>query len=596
MKRIFLAFLVSGLLWSGGVQAQSTDGGFPWSITEQTNGIRENIPVTILATPDYAAAAEEDKISSHGAYRYGLEVDANVNMQNSGKFIYLDNGKIIWTAKVKVDGAIATAFVFDKFYLPKGVNLFIKNENGKQIVGAFNEKYNPDDGIYSTTLIQGTTAVIELNIESGVNISDIQLNINQVIAAYRGGMAEGIAFDYRDGNDILLNTANRPLDASDPCNVNAICYPEGTTYEKLRRTAAHIRMGGYVCSGNLINNVKQDCKPLFLTASHCESTSSMSNSTFGSWMFYFNYEYPSCSVNNTPISAISTQYITGAKFLSRSPYDSSTSSMIGDFLLLELKDNANKLGNNFNAYLAGWDRTAFAPQSKHIGFHHPVGDPKKLTVFAKIVGTGSFNGGMNGSHWQLSQLEKGGIQGGSSGSGIFTMSTGRLIGDLSGGPNMPSPCDINGVQNYSVYSKLNLNWEYNNGGDGTSATRLKDWLDPNNTDTKFMNTVKMGGNGAACGSDPFVSVTNVKNDLSQSVNVYPNPSNGIVMVQLNLANAKDIQINVYNLLGEEVDVYSVTNAVSGNVKVDLSRFPAGVYLLKINADGESTSKKVVLNK
>lgn len=597
MRRIFLSLLLSGLFISGGAIAQSTDGGLPWTVTEQRIGnIIHDIPVTVLSTPDYAKAMEEDKIPTRGAYRFGLDVDANVDLKNSGKVIYLEDGRKVWTAKVRVDGALGITFIYDRFHLPKGVNLFLKNENGKQILGALNERYNPDDGVYATPLIQGTTTTIEINLEKGVELSDIDFRINKVVAAYRGGFAEDLGLDYGDEDGAVINAENRPLDNADPCHVNAICFPEGTTYEKIRRTAAQVTMNGYVCSGNLINNTAMDCKPYFLMASHCEQSNSFSSAPYNAWLFYFNDEYPGCTVNNVSRSSLRTDYITGARFKARSSYNSGTSAMIGDFLLLELKDQQNKLGNNFNAYLAGWDISQFPTPGKYIGFHHPAGDPKKLTVFKKIRGDGTFNQNtVPNTHWTLSNYEKGGIEGGSSGSGVFSMNTQKLIGDLSGGPDFGSPCDNpnnSAVQNYSLYSKINLNWLYESAGDGTSATRLKDWLDPTNTGQTTTPTMKLAGSNEVCGDD--VGIDELKVELENATHIYPNPSSGVVFLQVNLANTKDLNVEVYNMLGVLIDVYSVKGVLAGDVKIDLTKHPSGIYLLKIRTDKTTISKKVVL--
>lgn len=603
MKRISLVFLLVALLGATAAQAGYTKGGLPWSIAAEQSGYFDynKTPLVQLTTPDYEKAKAEDaKDPGYGAYRAGLIVTADLDVNHSGKLTFLPDGRKVWTLKVAVDGALAMDLFYDRFHLPEGVSLFLMNGNGRQVVGAIDQDYNPEDGIYTTTSIQGNTTFIELDIAAGVPLASITFHIDRVAAHYRGGMQEVLNERYAsDVNDGIAAKPTYDEDMSDPCEINAVCAPEGTTYANLKQTAAHsaYAQGSFLafCSGNLINNTSNDCSPLYLTASHCEGSNSTSNSTFSSWKFYFNYEYAQCT-GNVEGSAPMDQYITGATFKARSSYNSSSNSMIGDFLLLKLNDFANKLGNEYNAYLAGWDRATLSPGGKFIDFSHPRGDPKKVTVFSDLKANGDFNGGAPGSHWSC-KIEKGGIEGGSSGSGIFSEDNGRLFGDLSGGPIGNDPCDTSDM-NRQVYSKICLNWEYVNGGDGTPQHRLKDWLDPAGTDAMFMNTVKKAASGDSCVSDGSNDTTRISDikELDRSIQVYPNPTSGVLRLKVNLKSGSDLVIRVSNVLGQQVGMFSASNIQQGEIRLDLSAYANGVYVLSIQSDKATVSKKVILQR
>jgi hypothetical protein len=599
MKRISLVFLLVALLGATAAQAGYTKGGLPWSLAAEQVGYFDYTatPLVELATPDYEKAKALDAADpGYGSYRAGLVVQSDLDINRSGKLTFLPDGRKIWSLKVAVDGALAMDLFYDRFHLPEGVSLFLMNGNGRQIVGAIDQDYNPEDGIYTTTSVQGNTTFIELDIAPGVPLSSITFHIDRVAAHYRGGMQEVLNERYADVNKDIAAKPTYDEDMSDPCEINAVCPPEGTTYANLKQTAAHSSYaeGQFLafCSGNLMNNTSNDCSPLYLTASHCEGSSSTSNSTFSAWKFYFNYEYALCT-GNVEGSAPMDQYITGATFKARSAYNSSSNSMIGDFLLLKLNDLANRLGNEYNAYLAGWDRASLSPGGKFIDFSHPRGDPKKVTVFSQMQGNGDFNGGAPGSHWSC-KIEKGGIEGGSSGSGIFSETTGRLFGDLSGGPVGNDPCDTSDM-NRQVYSKLYLNWEYINGGDGTPQHRLKDWLDPAGTDAMFINTIKKAASGDDCLGDTTISVSDIK-ELDHSIQVYPNPSSGILRLKVNLKSASDLTIRVTNILGQQVGRFATAKMQQGEIKLDLSAYANGVYVLSIQSDKATVSKKIILQR
>jgi lysyl endopeptidase len=592
MKRIVLSVCAAMVLLWGNADAQQYRAGIPWSQADQTGIIRsQTVPVITTETPDYAKAKEEDRINSGGRYRVGLNVPVHYDMNNSGVFTYLDNGAKIWRTAIRTPGALAIDVTFDKFNLPKGVAMYLTNANGKQLEGSFTYIDNTDN--YSVPLIQGDVINIEVDIPAGIQTSDIDFIINNVCAYYRGGIINSLNMQFGDYGNGQAMAEESGVVTADGCHINAVCPPEAWNFHALKQTAAHIFMNGYVCSGNLINNTSLDCTPLFLTASHCDDGLGTTNTHFSSWKFYFNYEYANCNGGG---SAPTTNYLTGAKFRARSLFNPGPQypSLIGDFLLLELRDATNKLGNQYDAYLGGWDRLTLAPNGTNfIDFHHPGGDPKKLSVFNQVQANGTFNqNAVPNTHW-AAHLELGGIEGGSSGSALFVMSTGRIIGDLSGGANDPEgPC---GGNTPSLYSKISRNWDYPE-GEGDPMYRLKDHLDPAGTNANSLNTYKVsGGNTPNC-EETSVSI-NEAAALEEGITIYPNPSNGIVNLRVNLANSTVLNIEVVNITGARTGVYKTTGKVqSGEVMVDLSALPNGIYMLRISSDRATVGKKVVLNR
>src|SRR5690606_38642980 len=107
--------------------------------------------------------------------------------------------------------------------------------------------------------------------------------INEIYYGYRG-----------TGNP---NTNVAKINESDVCEVNVNCSPEGNDWQDEKRGVVRILVfdsgnQGW-CSGSLVNNVRQDCKPYLLTALHCGVTASTAN--FNQWRFYFGYEANDCT-------------------------------------------------------------------------------------------------------------------------------------------------------------------------------------------------------------------------------------------------------------------------------------------------------------
>ncbi len=97
------------------------------------------------------------------------------------------------------------------------------------------------------------------------------------------------------------------------------------------------------------------------------------------------------------------------------------------------------------------------------------------------------------------------------------------------------------------------------------------------------------------------SVTNtdiIDNKELTDFQIYPNPVNNIAYVSFNLNNTKNININVYNSLGEIV--YTISDKKFGagenTIKINTSQFVNGIYYVNMNCAGENFQQKIVVTK
>ena len=79
-------------------------------------------------------------------------------------------------------------------------------------------------------------------------------------------------------------------------------------------------------------------------------------------------------------------------------------------------------------------------------------------------------------------------------------------------------------------------------------------------------------------------------DFSNAVYISPNPSNNIFNIKW--PNDKETSINVYNLLGQKV--HEKNKISSGSYLLDLGSYKKGIYILNINSNGQTTSRKIIL--
>jgi plastocyanin len=83
--------------------------------------------------------------------------------------------------------------------------------------------------------------------------------------------------------------------------------------------------------------------------------------------------------------------------------------------------------------------------------------------------------------------------------------------------------------------------------------------------------------------------------LSQN---YPNPFNPVTHVRFDLAHDGAVTLDVFNLLGQQVAelVNAPLTAGSHDVSFDASALPAGVYIYRLAADGQTVQRKMMLLK
>jgi len=91
-----------------------------------------------------------------------------------------------------------------------------------------------------------------------------------------------------------------------------------------------------------------------------------------------------------------------------------------------------------------------------------------------------------------------------------------------------------------------------------------------------------------CTSNCATGIT--ENVLNPDVDIYPNPTSGLLNLQL--GQLENIQIKGYNILGEKVYESLITNQQS---QIDLSAQPNGIYFINLQTNESKIIKKIMLN-
>lgn len=84
-----------------------------------------------------------------------------------------------------------------------------------------------------------------------------------------------------------------------------------------------------------------------------------------------------------------------------------------------------------------------------------------------------------------------------------------------------------------------------------------------------------------------------KSDMKNQMEVYPNPSSGVIYIT---SVNEDAVINVYNALGSPVDSFREVKGRNGVASIDLSSLPGGIYFLNITSADRNVFKKIVIER
>jgi lysyl endopeptidase len=211
-------------------------------------------------------------------------------------------------------------------------------------------------------------------------------------------------------------------EASGSCNVDVKCPSTraglDADIDQRKRSIAHLqfRVGssGFVCTGTLINSDRFP-RAFLLTANHCISTAAVAASLTTFWF----YENTACGAADTGAQG-RVQVAGGATMLQ-------TNYML-DSTLLEVNAQVPN-----GTIFAGWDAADLADNTPVVSISHPRGDPMKYSE-GSITETRARIAGYPVDMYGVT-FTRGVIEGGSSGSGLFTQSPGnglQLRGILSG--------------------------------------------------------------------------------------------------------------------------------------------------------------------
>ncbi len=487
------------------VFGQQTREGVPYSKIQSLGYSDHTITMPQI---DHDTLFEEDTYRALGTpYRYGYKHEVHYNTTHGIWKKTADDG-ILWQVRFTSEDAYAISFEYDEFHIPEGGQLYVYTPGYEMIIGAYTYLNNTEHRRFSTPLIEGDTAIIEYYQPAGVE-GEFSLLIIEII------------HDYRDIMDFSGNKRDWE------CGINVICETQAA-YQGAINSVAFLDMGGFICTGAMVNNVRQDLTPYFLTAYHCVEGDNPST-----FRFYFQKEASACENTWSSLGP----YAYGSDLLADSDGING-----GDWALLLIDD---EIEEDWDVFYAGWDATENNPLISS-GVHHPGGSGKKINYDDDTAYGAWWNGDDAGNpavltHWQVN-WDVGGSEGGSSGSPVFNERF-QIVGVLTGGAG---EC---GEGWPDLYGKFYYGWNW----EMASDRRMIDWLDPDYTGTLLIDGT-------------YVEVTDITGDLNSDDNI--NILDIIALANLILVgNPTSEELQLADLNGDGtlniLDIISLANIILG---------------------------------
>ncbi len=401
---------------------------------------------------------EHAKTANIGKFRKALQIGITQQIQDEAfspatpamawRDVKAGNAIIGRAAQLKVrsPGAMATRVAIRAVNLPADAELRLAGSDAPtNVIHHVNSNdvltLLDDEKRHWTPMTDGDTQIIEVFVPHNQFASDISVIVDAI---------SHIFATPKDNYKAATQTKNHPAGS---CEVDAICPVQTAGYVNAKNAVAHMQYqancgsGGAlatcICTGTLLNDTDTTTQvPYFYSASHCMSTQTQANTL----NTYWHFDNPVCGQASDIARSQATILTRGAQLL--------YADLNTDVLLLRLNGTPPP-----TSFFAGWNAAIMLGAAPVSIIHHPAGDPKKITLGQTLTNPFSILSNQGNASFITVTYTSGVTEGGSSGSGVFTINAGNyfLRGGLLGGPSSCATAnDITNPSNRDHYSRFDL--------------------------------------------------------------------------------------------------------------------------------------------
>jgi len=156
--------------------------------------------------------------------------------------------------------------------------------------------------------------------------------------------------------------------------------------------------------------------------------------------------------------------------------------------------------------------------------------------------------------------------------------------------------DFDATSSSNTTTSTTYDWNFGDGSTGSGATASHTYLANGTYNVSLIVT-------GECGSDTIVVPITIAGisvselPLDRSLNVYPNPTSGVVRIDFELEVPQQVEIQVVNTIGQVVLKRTLNSSLGVQMEhLDLSSCAAGIYHLQVNTDEGVVTRRVAVQK
>jgi PKD repeat protein len=163
-------------------------------------------------------------------------------------------------------------------------------------------------------------------------------------------------------------------------------------------------------------------------------------------------------------------------------------------------------------------------------------------------------------------------------------------------PNVNFTKIVNGtnVQFSGPGGNTSYSWSF---GDATPNSTTQSPLHVYTTNGKKYITLTATLNGCSAQKldSVVISITAISNNISfvDNIDIYPNPTDNFVRVQLNAKKSASFNISLISIDGKIVVNKDYKNTATINDEIDMKIYSSGVYLLQISSENEQSTYQII---
>ncbi|MBG80073.1 MAG: hypothetical protein CMJ39_05095 [Phycisphaerae bacterium] len=506
-----------------------------------------------IPTLDFEALAQDDiRRDAEGLPpRYAVPHEVRTGPAFGGTWSQPDADTWLWQMRVASPDCLSINLAFEHFIMPDGAVMHITSHDERFSLRPITSLDNNPDNQYWTPPVPDSEVLISIEMDADIRpfIED-GIVLTSINVGYRG-FYDG-AFDHAD--------------RSGSCNYDVEC-DETEGWENEIPCVAVISTGGSTfCTGFMVNTIRNDRTPMFMTANHC----GVNSGNAASLVTFWNYQDPESGPLDCPGNSIDGGpqdfYLTGSQF--RASYAAS------DFTLVQLNQSPPQ---EWEISYCGWSAEDVVSEYS-VAIHHPSTDYKRWSIDYEPSQIYGYNG-PGDTHLRIVDWDLGTTEPGSSGSPLFDQNH-RVIGQLHGGY---AACG-NDLEDW--YGRFAVSW--NNG--------LSQYLDPDNTGSLLCDTLP----GVGMSITPAGLVEHLCSAGCQDVE----PTQTIYTIANNSPETIEWSAVIYGSSGmrgipflEVVGPNSGTIAPDGTVDlvvsvIDVSSWSNGVYTAEVRIIDETNDLEI----